>query len=88
MDLDRTEEAEVAFARAGDAFPSFPPDPHQTRLDDAARGFSRRMMVIENLIQAQNLAEAKRRIAAVLRSSPSAIRSSTPLRASRSARET
>ena len=69
-DLDRSEEAEVAFARAGDAFPSFPPDPHQTRLDDAARGFSRRMMVIENLIQAQNLPEAKRRIAAVLQEFP------------------
>ncbi len=69
-DLDRTEEAEVAFARAGEAFPSFPPDPHQTRLDDAARGFSRRMMVIENLIQAQNLPEAKRRIAAVLAEFP------------------
>lgn len=69
-DLDRPEEAEVAFARAGEAFPAFPPDPHQTRLDDAARGFSRRMMVIENLIQAQNLVEAKRRIAEVLAQSP------------------
>lgn len=69
-DQDKLDEAEVAFARAGEAFPSFPPDPHQTRLDDAARGFSRRMMVIENLMQMQNFPEAKTRVAAVMQEYP------------------
>lgn len=69
-DLGRQEEAALALAQGSNSYPSFPPDPHQQRLDDAARGFSRRMMVIENLVVAQNIAEAQRRLEAILLEAP------------------
>jgi len=69
-DLGRLEEAEVALAIGEDSFPGFPPDPHQNRLNDAMRGFSRRMMLIENLVVAQQFADARARLTEMLEERP------------------
>lgn len=69
-DLDRRDEAAMALAQGSNSYPGFPPDPHQRRLDDAARGFSRRMMVIENLVVEQNIEEAQRRLEEILTEAP------------------
>lgn len=69
-DLGRDDEANVALNIGTDSYPGFPPDPHQVRLDEAARGYSRRMMIIENLAQAQAYGEAQKRLDKVLAERP------------------
>lgn len=69
-DQDRDDEANAALALGANSFPGFPPDPHGQRIDSAARGFSRSMMVIENLVQGQQIAEAQRRLDEMLTARP------------------
>ncbi|MEL6430558.1 MAG: tetratricopeptide repeat protein, partial [Planctomycetota bacterium] len=69
-DLGELEEAQVALALGNDSFGGFPPDPHQLRLGDSMRGYSRRMMMIENLVESNQFAEAKERLDAMLAERP------------------
>lgn len=69
-DLGRMDEAEVALSIGEDSFPGFPPDPHQVRLNDAMRGFNRRMMLIENLVVSQQFGEARARLTEMLGERP------------------
>ncbi len=61
-DQGRDAEAAPELVAGETAFQMFPPDPHAQQLSDSTRGFSRRMMLIENLVQAGNLDEAKSRL--------------------------
>ncbi|MEM9382292.1 MAG: tetratricopeptide repeat protein [Planctomycetota bacterium] len=70
LELGRVERAEIELALGETAFPEFPPSPHGQKLRDYGRGFSRSMMVIENLVSAGQLGEAQRRLAAILESRP------------------
>ena len=66
LELDQEEEGELELIAGENAFPEFPPGPHTSRLVAYGRGFGRRMMVIENLVQAGSLAEANRRLEEIL----------------------
>ncbi len=61
-DQGRDAEAAPELVAGETSFQMFPPDPHSQQLSDSTRGFSRRMMLIENLVQAGNLDEAKARL--------------------------
>lgn len=69
-ELGRDEEAAVALRIGEDSFPSFPPDPHRQRLDASMRGFSRRMMIVENMMQAGKVADARRILDEVIAERP------------------
>lgn len=69
-ELGREEEAKDELVRGLDAFPEFPPDPHWQRLADYGRGYSRRMMGIENLLQSGDLAGATAALQAILAERP------------------
>ena len=69
-DLGKDDEANIELNIGTDSYPGFPPDPHQARLDEAARGYSRRMMIIENLAQSEAFEEAQRRLGEVLAERP------------------
>ncbi len=68
LELGKDEEGEVELIAGENAFPEFPPGPHTARLRAYGRGFGRRMMVIENLVQAGELEEANRRLAEIMES--------------------
>ncbi|MEM1453485.1 MAG: tetratricopeptide repeat protein [Planctomycetota bacterium] len=70
MELGQVERAEMELAAGETAFPEFPPSPHDQKLRDYGRGFSRSMMLIENLVSTGQLGEAQRRLAAILESRP------------------
>lgn len=69
-ELGRDEEAKIELVRGMDAFPEFPADPHWQRLADYGRGYSRRMMGIENLLQAGDLPGATAALQAILAERP------------------
>lgn len=54
----RDEEAEFELARGLNAWPSFPPDPHGARISAYAAGYGRRMMMVENMMQAGKIPQA------------------------------
>ncbi|MCP3919953.1 MAG: tetratricopeptide repeat protein [bacterium] len=57
-DLGRDDEADLAFSLGVNAFVSYPPDPHQLRLNGLERGYNRQMMNIENLVAGGRAQEA------------------------------
>jgi tetratricopeptide (TPR) repeat protein len=69
-ELGRDEEAKDELVRGLDAYPEFPTDPHWQRLADYGRGYSRRMMGIENQMQAGDLAGATTALQAMLAERP------------------
>jgi len=69
-ELGRDEEAKAELVRGMDAFPEFPTDPHWQRLAEYGRGYSRRMMGIENLLQSGDLAGATSALQAILAERP------------------
>ncbi|QDV09066.1 Tetratricopeptide repeat protein [Planctomycetes bacterium Poly30] len=69
-DQGRDEEARPELVMGETSFQQFPPDPHGTQLREATRGFSRRMMLIENQVQAGDLAGAKQGLDEVLKERP------------------
>lgn len=66
LELGQDEEGESELLAGENAYPEFPPGPHTARLQAYGRGFGRRMMVIENLVQAGDLGEANRRLEEIL----------------------
>ncbi|MDG1051283.1 MAG: tetratricopeptide repeat protein [Planctomycetota bacterium] len=68
LELGQDEEGEAELLAGENAYPEFPPGPHTSRLQAYGRGFGRRMMIIENLVQSGNLAEANRRLEEILES--------------------
>lgn len=70
LDLGREEEGELQLKLGVNAWPQFPPDPHQPRLDAYSVGFSRRMMGIENQMQAGEVAEAEQALREILQQRP------------------
>ncbi len=69
-DQGRDAEAAPELVAGETAFQMFPPDPHQQQLSESTRGYSRRMMLIENLVQASNFEEAKTRLDAIREERP------------------
>ena len=61
-DQGRDAEAAAELVAGETAFQMFPPDPHQQQLSKSTRGFSRRMMLIENLVQGGDFEQAKTRL--------------------------
>jgi Flp pilus assembly protein TadD len=51
-ELGDDERADIELAMGLKAWPEFPADPHQPRLAAHAKGYNRRMMVIENILAA------------------------------------
>lgn len=70
LDLGREEEGELQLKLGVNAWPQFPPDPHQPRLDAYSVGFSRRMMGIENKMQAGAIVEAEAALREILAERP------------------
>ena len=70
LDLGQENEAELELNAGRTAFPEFPPGPHAQRLAAYGRGFSRGMMIIENLVQAGKLPQANILLEAVLLERP------------------
>ncbi|MEM9801066.1 MAG: tetratricopeptide repeat protein [Planctomycetota bacterium] len=66
LNLGRDDEAAIELTKGENAYPEFPPGPHGPKLQGYGRGYSRRMMVIENLVTAGQLDEAKSRLDAIL----------------------
>ena len=66
LELGEDDEGELELIAGENAFPEFPPGPHSSRLRAYGRGFGRRMMVIENLVQAGSYAEANRRLQEIM----------------------
>jgi tetratricopeptide (TPR) repeat protein len=64
------DEARFALLRGRNAFPAFPPDPHQPRLAAHAASYQRRMMGIENAMGSGNMQGAIEQIEAVLLANP------------------
>ncbi len=69
-DQGRDLEAKPELTIGEASFQIFPPDPHAQQLMESTRGFSRRMMMIENLVQEGNLPEAKRRLDSIRQERP------------------
>jgi len=70
LDLGRQEEGELELKRGINAWPQFPPDPHQPLLDGYAVGYSRRMMDIEVQVNSGDAAGAEGALRAVLDQRP------------------
>ncbi|MFT7167961.1 MAG: tetratricopeptide (TPR) repeat protein [Paracoccaceae bacterium] len=69
-DQGRDAEARPELVAGETSFQMFPPDPHMRQLSESTRGFSRRMMLIENLVQAGDLDGAKSRLGEIMRERP------------------
>jgi len=69
-ELGRDDEARDELVRGMTAYPDFPTDPHWSRLAEYGRGYNRRMMGIENLLQAGDLANATTALQAMLAERP------------------
>lgn len=70
LELGKAEEAEVELARGVNAWPRFPADPHQPRLNELSVGFHRRMMDIENMLASGDTESAFPALQAVLQEHP------------------
>ncbi len=68
LELGQVEEGEAELIAGENAYPEFPPGPHTARLTAYGRGFGRRMMVIEMIVQSGDLEEANRRLAEIMES--------------------
>tara|TARA_R110002126_G_scaffold6119_18_gene32325 strand:- start:12704 stop:14350 length:1647 start_codon:yes stop_codon:yes gene_type:complete len=64
------DEASFELLRGRNAFPMFPPDPHQPRLAAHAASYQRRMMGIENFLGAGDMQSAVTALDAVLLANP------------------
>lgn len=54
----REDEAEFELTLGKNSWPAFPPDPHGPRLSAYSAGYGRRMMVVENMMQAGQIPQA------------------------------
>lgn len=70
MDLGREAEGELELKRGVNAWPQYPPDPHQPRLDAYAVGYNRRMMEIENQLNGGGVVQAEEALRAMLEARP------------------
>lgn len=69
-ELGRDVEARDELVRATPAYPEFPTDPHWQRLAEYGRGYNRRMMGIENMLQAGDVPGATAALQAMLKERP------------------
>ncbi len=70
MELGREDDAEAHLQAGVNAWPEYPPDPHQPRLDGFSVGFHRRMMGIENLLMGGQVDPAITSLEAMLLANP------------------
>ncbi|MEZ6016698.1 MAG: tetratricopeptide repeat protein [Planctomycetota bacterium] len=69
-ELGREDEARDELVRGLDGAPEFPLDPHWQRLAEYGRGYNRRMMGIENMLRAGDLAGGGAALQAMLEERP------------------
>ena len=70
MELGREDDAKAHLQAGVNAWPEYPPDPHQPRLDVYSAGYHRGMMEIENMLMGGQVAPAIAKLTRVLAASP------------------
>ncbi len=70
MELGREAEATAHLQAGVNAWPEFPPDPHQPLLSNFSVGFHRRMMGIENMMMGGEIGPATDALNAILLTNP------------------
>jgi tetratricopeptide (TPR) repeat protein len=66
LELGRDADAKAHLQAGVNAWPEYPPDPHQPRLDGYSAGYHRRMMGIENMLMGGQIEPAIRSLTEML----------------------
>jgi len=70
MELGREDDAKAHLQAGVNAWPEYPPDPHQPQLDAYSVGFHRRMMGVENMLMGGQIEPAIQSLSEILTTHP------------------